>query len=74
VNIKTAKKYLDSAIINYNKHEDTYGLALVHTNMRRLWFLQGYYKLANKSNLKALELAESINNEFLINSGNTFSS
>jgi tetratricopeptide (TPR) repeat protein len=69
---KTAKKYLDSAIINYNKHEDTYGLALVHTNMRRLWFLQGYYKLANKSNLKALELAESINNEFLINSGNTF--
>jgi tetratricopeptide (TPR) repeat protein len=69
---KTAKKYLDSAIINYNKNEDTYGLALVHTNMRRLWFLQGYYKLANKSNLKALELAESINNEFLINSGNTF--
>ncbi|WP_288956576.1 tetratricopeptide repeat protein [uncultured Polaribacter sp.] len=66
---KKAKKYLDSALVNYTKTKDSSGLTKVYSNKFRLWFMQGYYKLARKNLMKSIEIAEDINDEFHINKG-----
>ncbi|PWG06362.1 tetratricopeptide repeat protein [Polaribacter aquimarinus] len=66
---KKAKKYLDSALVNYTKAKDSSGLTKVYSNKFRLWFMQGYYKLARKNLMKSIEIAEDINDEFYINKG-----
>ena len=66
---KKAKKYLDSSLVNFNKAKDSLGLAKVYSNTYRLWFMQGYYKIARKNLMKSIEIAEAINNEFYINRG-----